>query len=100
MLQLGLLITNRHRLLSVAAILDVFESVNSFYERANQPHFFNIKLFSPDPDTGRFYGAYPMTSIHEFTKQDLILIPAFGAGDVQLSMMSNLCCIPWLWEQY
>ncbi|MET7254729.1 GlxA family transcriptional regulator [Dyadobacter jiangsuensis] len=100
MLQLGLLITNRHRLLSVAAILDVFESVNSFYERANQPHFFNITLFSPDAEPGKFYGAYPMQSIHEFTKQDLILVPAFGSGDVQLSIMSNQCCIPWLWEQY
>lgn len=100
MLQLGLLITNRHRLLSVAAILDVFESVNSFYERAGEPHFFNITLFSPDPEPGKFYGAYPMQPISEFQKQDLVLIPAFGAGDLQASVTSNQVCIPWLWQQY
>ncbi|MGV3603462.1 MAG: GlxA family transcriptional regulator [Dyadobacter fermentans] len=100
MVKLGLLITNRHRLLSVAAILDVFESVNSFYERANQPPFFHITLFSPDPEPAEFYGAYSMEPISQFIKQDLVLVPAFGAGDVQLSIMSNQSCIPWLWEQY
>lgn len=100
MKQLGLLITNRHRLLSVAAILDVFESVNSFYERAGEPAFFNIKLFSPEAVPGQFYGAYPMQSIQEFEKQDIVLVPAFGAGDLQMSVSSNQMCIPWLWEQY
>lgn len=100
MIQLGILISNRHRLLSVAAILDVFESVNSFYERADQPHFFKITLFSPEPEPGQFYGAYQMQPISEFIRQDLILIPAFGAGDLQHSVASNQMCIPWLWEQY
>ncbi|WAC11787.1 GlxA family transcriptional regulator [Dyadobacter pollutisoli] len=100
MVNLGLLITHKHRLLSVAALLDVFESVNGFYERANEPTFFNINLLSPEMQPGQFYGSYPMQSIHSAEQQDLILIPAFGAGDLKISIAKNQMLIPWLWDQY
>jgi transcriptional regulator GlxA family with amidase domain len=100
MINLGLLITHRHRLLSVAALLDVFESVNGFYEKANEPAFFNINLFSPDIQPGQFYGSYTPQSIHTAEKQDIILVPAFGAGDLKAAIAQNQMCIPWLAEQY
>jgi transcriptional regulator GlxA family with amidase domain len=100
MVQLGLLITNRHRLLSVAALLDVFESVNNFYEKANEPAFFNITLFSPDNQPGAYYGAYAMKSIQAPDQMDLILVPAFGAGDLSVSIASNRVVVPWLCEQH
>ncbi|NIJ51462.1 GlxA family transcriptional regulator [Dyadobacter arcticus] len=99
MVQLGLLITNKHRLLSVAALLDVFESVNSFYERINEPAFFNINLFSSDNQPGAYYGSYAMQSIQNSGQMDLILVPAFGAGDLGISVSGNKMFIPWLWEQ-
>jgi transcriptional regulator GlxA family with amidase domain len=100
MIQLGLLVTNRHRLLSVAAILDVFESVNNFAEGDGNPPFFNITLFSPDKQADQFYGTYTLVPIHEAPHQDLILVPAFGAGDLRVSVASNQQCISWLWEQH
>jgi transcriptional regulator GlxA family with amidase domain len=100
MVQLGLLVTNRHRLLSVAAILDVFESVNGFYQRSGDPAFFNITLFSPEEPNGQYYGAYTMQPIQSAVQQDLILVPAFGSGDLQMSVGANTMCIPWLWEQH
>ncbi len=100
MIQLGLLITHKHRLLSVAAILDVFESVNSFCESEGAPPFFNITLFSPNKEAGQFYGAYNMEPIDGSPKQDLVLIPAFGAGDLKSSLLTNQMCIPWLREQH
>ena len=36
-MQLGILLTKGHRLLSVAAILDVFETANRFYEQEGKP---------------------------------------------------------------
>jgi transcriptional regulator GlxA family with amidase domain len=100
MINLGLLITHKHRLLSVAALLDVFESVNGFYERANEPAFFKINLLSPEMEPGQFYGSYEMQSIHSAEQQDLIFIPAFGAGDLKVSISKNQMFIPWLWDQY
>ncbi|WP_051350157.1 GlxA family transcriptional regulator [Dyadobacter alkalitolerans] len=100
MIQLGLLITNKHRLLSVAAILDVFESANMFYEREHGAPFFNINLFSPEACPSQFYGAYEISSVTSAAQQNLILVPAFGAGDLKSSIAKNQICIPWLWEQY
>lgn len=100
MVQLGLLVTNGHRLLSVAAILDVFESANTFFKAAGEEPFFKITLLSPDKKPARFYGAYEMQSIEKAARQDLILVPAFGAGDLRQAISKNQHCIPWLWEQH
>lgn len=100
MVQLGLLITNRHRLLSVAAILDVFESVNIFCQGAGQEPFFNITLFSPEKEPAQFNGSYQMQPIAGAPRQDLVLVPAFGAGDLKSSIYANQMCIPWLVDQH
>jgi len=100
MIQLGVLITTRHRLLSVAAIIDVFDSANMFYKREHGTAFFDIKLFSPEPVTSDHYGAYEVNSIASATQQHLILVPAFGSGDLKESIAENRSCIPWLWEQH
>ncbi|MCE7067961.1 GlxA family transcriptional regulator [Dyadobacter sp. CY326] len=100
MIQLGILITNKHRLLSVAAILDVFESANMFYEREHGAPFFNINLFSPESNPAELYGTYEIGSINTASQQQLILVPAFGAGDLKASIAKNYPCIPWLIEQY
>ncbi|RYY33024.1 MAG: AraC family transcriptional regulator, partial [Sphingobacteriaceae bacterium] len=42
MINLALLYTRRCRPISVAAIIDVFESVNSFYTRQQKQPIFNI----------------------------------------------------------
>ncbi|QRR02179.1 GlxA family transcriptional regulator [Dyadobacter sandarakinus] len=100
MIQLGLLITNGHRLLSVAAILDVFESVNVFYEQSGLPHFFKITLLTPEPTPVRFNAAYEMQPLAMAGFQNLILVPAFGAGDIRFAIGRNQACIPWLREQF
>jgi transcriptional regulator GlxA family with amidase domain len=100
MIQLGLLITHRHRLLSVAALLDVFESVNIFCERDNQPPVFDIKLFVPENHSVPFYGSYITHPIQLADTQDVVLVPAFGAGDLEVSIAKNQACIPWLRAQY
>jgi len=101
MVQLALLITNRHRLLSVAAILDVFESVNRFYESRNEPTFFEIKLLSLIPDSQVMtFGKYKLNLPTVTEKQDLILIPAFESDVTKEAVGENLSLIPWLQWQY
>ncbi|TLV00695.1 GlxA family transcriptional regulator [Dyadobacter luticola] len=100
MVQLGLLITNSHRLLSVAAILDVFESVNHFLEKQNEPKFYHISLLTQDEKPDAYYGKYTLQPLQSAGNFDLILIPAFGAGDLAASVSGNKMFIPWLWEQH
>ncbi|MCF2445696.1 helix-turn-helix domain-containing protein [Dyadobacter sp. CY345] len=102
MVQLALLVTNRHRLLSVAAILDVFESVNSFYKSHNEAPFFDIKLFGLVPETPDTltFGKYKLNPISTGEKQDLILIPAFASDVTREAVGENLELIPWLKWQY
>jgi transcriptional regulator GlxA family with amidase domain len=102
MVQLALLISNKHRLLSVAAILDVFESVNSFYLGQGKDPFFNIQLFSPGQGSAGnlTFGNYKLLSVEGSGKQDLVLIPAFVSGLTEDAVRENLVCIPWLQQQY
>ncbi|MCF0056926.1 GlxA family transcriptional regulator [Dyadobacter sp. CY356] len=101
MIQLALLITKRHRLLSVAAILDVFESVNRFYQAQGKSSFFDIKLFSlPAESSGQTFGKYELLPIEVLEKQDLILIPAFAADVTEIAVGENIRFVPWLQQQY
>lgn len=43
-MKLAIVLTRDHRLLSVVAILDVFETVNRFYQESGQPPFFSINF--------------------------------------------------------
>jgi transcriptional regulator GlxA family with amidase domain len=103
MIQLGILLTNRYRLLSVAAILDVFESVNQFYIIDNKDPVFNITLFSADElnkDKAIEFNGHQVQSIHTSATQNLIFIPAFGTADVGLAIQENHKYIPWLQQQF
>jgi transcriptional regulator GlxA family with amidase domain len=99
MIQLALLVTNKHRMLSVVAILDVFESVNRFYRSDGQPDFFDIKLYTPG-QVAIPYGAHTVIPIAEAEKPDLIFIPAFASEDITSAIGENSALIPWLHQQY
>ncbi|MCC8426145.1 GlxA family transcriptional regulator [Mucilaginibacter sp. UR6-11] len=103
MIQLGILLTDRYRLLSVAAILDVFESVNRFYINDKKEPAFNISLFNADElpkEKGVEFNGYPVKSIYPAPKQNLVFIPAFGAADIAQAIRENHKYIPWLQQQY
>src|SRR3954466_9814175 len=102
MVKLGLLITAKHRLLSVAAILDVFETVNSFYVQSGKEAPFAITLFYPgDHNTGdTTFGRYTPHRLAEGDSEDLILIPAFSSEDLKIAIDNNIECLPWLRSQY
>lgn len=104
MIKLGLLLTNQYRLLSVAAILDVFETVNKFYSKDDQPVPFQINIIvdwkeSQISPVSTFHG-YELQSIHHKSQQDLIMVPSFSNDDVKEAIAQNYQSISWLTTQY
>ena len=104
MINLGLLLTNQYRLLSVAAILDVFETVNrlSLDEGMDAP--FKIQLFytgkaTEQSRTSVFPGYQPINIAHAET-QDLLLVPSFINENIAGAISDNQAAVPWLIQQY
>lgn len=103
MTNLALLLTYNHRLISTAAILDVFESVNSMYAASQQPTYFNIQLILPDQEDVSLlphYGRHHTVALQDAGRPDVVLIPAFIAGDVDTAISANNTFIPWIRQQH
>lgn len=104
MIKLGLLLTNQYRLLSVAAILDVFETVNKFYLKDDQLAPFQINIFCGGEERSKlavsFFHGYELKSIHLVNQQDIIMIPSFVTDDVKEAIKQNYQSIRWLINQY
>jgi transcriptional regulator GlxA family with amidase domain len=103
MINLGILLTRQYRLLSVAAMLDVFQTVNKLAEYNGHSPYFNISLLRADKGAAQSTDALINDQIYHISKaekQDIILIPAFGTELVQQAVKENLDYIPWLQSQF
>ncbi len=97
MKNLAILLTNDYRLLSVAAIQDVFETLNRMLLASGEEAFAHIHfLHVQDAHRGAF------NSIHfsALEQADIIFIPAFSTSNVVESLRKNSVVIPWLRAQY
>jgi len=99
MVKLGVLLTQHHRLLSVAAILDVFENVNRFSEQDGGGKLFDIHLVSASPPASE-YGGYPVDSMDQPSLYGLIVVPAFAMEDMSQAIDANSRGLEWLQRQY
>lgn len=99
MVNLGILLTKQHRLLSVAAILDVFESVNRFYTEDGKPAHFSITLLSAG-ETGPEFYQHPIMPLAEAPKLHMVFIPAFGTDNIPKAIQDNSDSLAWLAKQY
>src|ERR1700744_452540 len=103
MIETGLLLTKQHRLLSVAAILDVFETVNKFYTSEKRPVPFNITLLHSSEDDKNDIDSlihYQSESIEQTSPKKLILVPAFNTNDHKQAIVDNYPFLPWITQQY
>ena len=102
MKKIGLFLSKDYKLLSVAAALEVFETVNKFSLVANQTPPFEIILLASDEAVAQNKEAlgYQLTPIKEASEMHIILIPAFTSDDMQTTLIANMSCIPHLVEQY
>lgn len=98
-MQLGILLTKEHRLLSVAAMLDVFETVNRFYtEEGKTPPFTIDLLYLPGHEVQ--YSGYNTIAARKDSYYDILFIPAFRQEWLAQSLQENLPWVPWLQNQY
>lgn len=99
-MKLGILLTAEHRLLSVAAMLDVFQTVNRFYEEAGLEPFFDIRLLHSGAGEPISYSGYGFPHLASGENCDLILVPAFKPEAMPALLSKNREWIPWLVGQY
>ncbi|QDW24210.1 helix-turn-helix domain-containing protein [Pedobacter sp. KBS0701] len=95
MIQVGVLMPQNFRLLNVAAILDVFDTVNSFYTKDKLEKPFNISLITLDNKDYNF-SEHPCIPLQKANDVDLILIPSFATNDIKECISANKSYIPWL----
>src|SRR5690349_2078730 len=100
MKKLAILLSKNHRLLSIAAMLDMFETVNGYMKEKSGMPFFEIKLFNTNDTEAVEYAGYSTSVIKRSGKQDIILLPAFGNVDPKTAVMANSEAIQWLRAQY
>lgn len=97
----ALIIPHDYRLLSVAAILDVFETVNQLYAERGEAAPYHMHIYREAQQAGApdFHG-YPTFSPGDTQAMDLVLIPAFNSYDMQHTLERNRAWIPWLQRQF
>lgn len=102
MKKIGILLSKNYKLLSVAAILDVFETVNKFYQESEQDLPFQIHMLASKQTTLTLKEAfnYQLLAVDEVELMDLILIPAFTTDNMPQTLMDNTVCIPHIIKQY
>jgi len=96
----ALIVPHYYKLLSIAAILEVFETANKLSNGPEKP--FEIMVFqSAEQIEEKFLFGYEVNSIEDSDKLlDLILIPAFTTDDMSEMIAKNKNFIPWLQKQH
>jgi transcriptional regulator GlxA family with amidase domain len=102
MKKIGVILTKNYKLLSVAAILEVFETVNQYNKVAKQDPSFQLYLLTNDITVTLKENAfgYPIQLFTAVPTLDLILIPAFTSEDMNATLQENQHCIPHIINQY
>lgn len=97
--KVGLIVPHDYKLLSIAAILEVFETANKLSKTDKKP--FEIMIFQSDEqiDQESLFG-YKINSIEASKPLDLILIPAFTTDNMSEMIAKNKRFIPWLQNQH
>lgn len=99
-MNVGILLLKDHRLLSAAALLDVFETANRFYTEEGNTEPFSIDLLhQPGHNTPDFNGYTPKLP-DAAINYSLILIPSFKHDGISDAIQDNIAWVPWLKNQY
>lgn len=102
-MKLSILITENHRLLSLVAIIDMFETVNQYLLESNQPKMFEINFIGIGEKSNlpeNLNSSQYFSTSESIGKSDLIFVPAFANRDMPSNIERNLGFIPFLISQY
>lgn len=100
-MQLAILLTHQHRVLSLAATLDVFHTLNRYFREEGNNPFFDIHFVSDGTIPLSYpYENYPNVTLDDSIRYDLILVPAFRPGPMQQLLQENIAFQQWLRKQF
>ncbi|UKT62191.1 GlxA family transcriptional regulator [Pedobacter mucosus] len=100
MIKIGILLTKQYKLLSLAAILDVFETANKLHTNFGKNQPYSIDLLAFDKNEDNTFRQYSIKLIHSELDYDLVIIPAFTTENLQEAISFNRQFIPWIQNQY
>ncbi|SER65066.1 GlxA family transcriptional regulator [Pedobacter rhizosphaerae] len=100
MKNVGILLTKQYKLLSIAAILDVFDTANRFQLEMGFDKPYELNLIKLDENQDGFFKPYATQSLNDDHSYQLIIIPAFTTDDIRNAVSQNAAFIPWLTKQY
>jgi len=103
MKNLGLIVPMDYKLLSIAAILDVFETTNRLSAENNQEMPFRINVIRTPEQVaaeGSMFHGYPVLSVQSDLQTDIVLIPSFTTTNMSDTLLKNQKFIPWIRTQY
>lgn len=103
MILLEILVPHQYKLLSIAAILDVFDTVNRINIEEGKPAAFSIEMVQPSdavPYNHDFFAGYTVKSLQDAGGANLILCPSFTTNDIIKTIATNREFFPWLQQQY
>jgi transcriptional regulator GlxA family with amidase domain len=101
--KIALVLPYDYKLFSVAAILDVFETVNSIYAKNRKELPFAITIIQTPGQiiqNGRTFHGYPVRSLRSKQQADIILLPAFTTANIYKTLDRNQSFIPWLQKHF
>lgn len=101
-MELAIILTSKYRLLSLAAIVDVFETANRLLQETGKPDLYRITFIGATGTAALPDGVshIPYEPLSNGRWYDLIFVPAFGPVDLAQTVVQNSCFFPWLHEQY
>jgi transcriptional regulator GlxA family with amidase domain len=99
-MKLAIALTEYHRLLSVAAMIDVFETVNRFKTEEGLTAPFEIVLLEEHGHNRFAYEGYIAQQPVDDVQFDIILIPAFREEGMANALTANKRWLSWLRGQY
>jgi len=100
MIKIAILIPEQYKLLSVAAILEVFDTANKFQSNNSFEVPYDISLLTLTNYVDAFFKSYKSATIDNQENFELILIPSFTTDDMKNTLELNQAFIPWLIKQY
>ncbi|WP_409417443.1 GlxA family transcriptional regulator [Flavobacterium sp. PS2] len=98
--KVGLIVPHDYKLLSIAAILEVFETANKLHPEGEKPFEIFVFQSSEQMEQEKLFN-YTVNSIQSSEeKLGLVLIPAFTTDDMRGMIAKNSHFIPWLKKQH
>ncbi len=102
-MRLSILMTHHHRLLSLAAIIDTFETANRFLAEEGQEPMFELQMVGGDTQPSLPEHLHQISYINyqdDHPRSDVVIVPAFRTENMSETVAMNAHFIPWLINQY